>query len=50
MKYITILAVALLLINGCSDETKEELKQDVSFKTIEYYKSHKDLMESRSAS
>lgn len=47
MKHITLLAAALLLINGCSDETKKELKQEVSFKTVEYYKSHKDLMELR---
>jgi hypothetical protein len=47
MKHITLLAAALLLVNGCSDETKKELKQEVSFKTVEYYKSHKDFMELR---
>jgi len=47
MKQITLLAAALLFMNGCGDDTKEEIKKEMSFKTVAYYKKHKDLMEIR---
>ena len=47
MKQITLLLAALFLMNGCSDETKEDLKKEISFKTVAYYQEHKELMELR---
>ena len=47
MKTIILLITTLLIINGCSDnqknDIKEEIKQETSFYTVEYYDQHKDL-------
>jgi len=47
MKKIILLAAVPLFINGCGDNTKEEIKNEMSYKTVEYYKKHKDLLEVR---
>lgn len=52
MRHITLLTATLLLaLNGCGDDTKQEIKETVkeeaSFKTVQYYLDHKDLREAR---
>jgi sulfur relay (sulfurtransferase) DsrF/TusC family protein len=51
MKQVVLITIALLVMAGCSDEGKKEVKETVkeaeSFKTVQYYLDHKDLREVR---
>ena len=42
-----LILIALLVMAGCSDESKKEAKEAASFKTVQYYLDHKDLREVR---
>ena len=51
MRHITLLTATLLIMTGCNDDTKQEIKETAkeatSFKTVQYYLDHKDLREAR---
>ena len=52
MKTLILRTTTLLLaLNGCGNDTKQEIKETVkeaaSFKTVQYYLDHKDLREAR---
>jgi len=51
MRHIALITATLLLMTGCSDDTKQEIKDTIkestSFKTVQYYLDHRDLRAAR---
>ena len=48
---LLIIVIVLIITTGCNEdkkqEVKKEVKEDISFYTIQYYLDHKDLREQR---
>jgi len=47
MKTTILLISSLLLLSGCNDKEKENIKESISVKTVQYYLKHTDLRKVR---